>query len=172
MKFLLSILLLLPLSIKAQKDSIFWKNNAMVRAGELEITFKMRDYRYYASLNHPKLVEMMGGIDAFTKTIEEQMTQIEREMKIDSIDFGEPFGFMKCDSVINCILPQTTFLRLNDTMALRATNYLLGTSDDDGNTWFFVDGTIEVAYLDIILPKRCTLLAIPKREEEFLTIKK
>ena len=177
MRILLSILFLLTLvtpteSLKAQNDSIYWRDNAILRSGELEITFKMRDYKYYAALNHPKLVQMMGGVQAFAKTLEEEMIKIETEIKIDSMDFGTPFNFMKCDSALNCLLPQTMILRLNDTMALRSTVYLLGTSEDGGKTWYFVDGSNGATFLDAIVPVRCKLLAIPNREQEFLTIKK
>ena len=162
-----------PLSIFAQRDSVFWKDNAVLRAGELEITFKMKDYKYYASLNHPKLVDMMGGRDKFAQTIEEQMKQIEAEVKIDSMDFGEPFNFVKCDSnTVNCILPQTMILHISDTMAMRSTVYLLGTSEDAGKTWYFLDGSNGAFFLDAIVPFRCKTLAIPEREQAFLTLKK
>lgn len=172
-KLLINIILFFtPLSIFAQNDSIFWKDYAILRAGELEITFRTKDYKYYASLNHPKLVEMMGGKDKFAQTMEEQMKQIETEVKIDSMDFGEPFNFIKCDTTVNCILPQTMIIRMSDTMALRSTVYLLGTSDDDGRTWYFVDASNGATFLDTIVPFRCKTLVIPEREQEFLTIKK
>ena len=173
MKKLLYLIFFTPLSIIAQRDSIYWKDNAILRAGELEITFRLKDYKYYASLNHPKLVEMMGGVEKFAQTMDEQMKQIEAEVKIDSMDFGTPFNFMKCDSqTVNCILPQTMTLHISDTMALRSTVYLLGTSEDVGKTWYFLDGSNGALFLDTLVPFRCKTLAIPEREETFLTIKK
>jgi hypothetical protein len=172
-KLLLYLIFFTSIPIFAQSDSTFWKDNAVLRAGELEITFKTKDYKYYASLNHPKLVEIMGGTEKFAQTLEEQMKQIEAEVKIDSMDFGYPFNFIRCDSnTINCILPQTMILRISDTMALRSTVYLLGTSDDVGKTWYFLDGSNGAFFLDAIVPFRCKTLVIPEREQEFLTIKK
>jgi hypothetical protein len=172
-KLLQYLIFFTPLISFAQSDSIFWKDNAVLRAGELEITFRVKDYKYYASLNHPKLVEMMGGTEKFAETLADQMKQLEAELKIDSMDFGEPFNFMKCDSnTVNCILPQTMIVHISDTMAIRSTVYLLGTSEDAGRTWYFLDGSHGAFFLDAIVPFRCKTLVIPEREQALLPIKK
>ena len=159
-------------AIQAQSDSTFWKNMALETASDLEMTFRDRDFRAYAKLNHPKLVEMMGTVDDFATMIDEQMKQIEAEVKIDSIDFGVPFNFMKCDNSINCLLPQTLFMRISDTLAIRSTVYLLGVSENGGKTWYFVDATNGEQYLDAIVPNRCKVFAIPNKEQEYIRVKK
>jgi hypothetical protein len=173
-KLLILMLFIPPLSIFAQKDTTFWRDNAILRAGELEITFKIKDYKHYASLNHPKLVEMIGGEAAFANMLEEQMTTLEQSIKIDSMDFGDPYQFTKCanDSVINCLLPQTMLIRLDDTLKMRSTVYLLGVSEDMGNTWYFLDASNGEGYLDALVPNRCKDFIIPKRQQVKITEKK
>jgi hypothetical protein len=173
-KLLILILFTYPLSIFAQRDTIFWRDNAILRAGELEITFKMKDYKHYASLNHPKLVEMIGGEAAFAKMLEEQMSTLEQSIKIDSMDFGDPYQFTKCDSdsIINCLLPQTMLIRLDDTLTMRSTVYLLGVSEDKGNSWYFLDASNGATYLDALVPNRCKDFIIPERQQAFITEKK
>ena len=158
--------------IRAQSDSTFWKNMASETASDLEMTFRERDFKAYALLNHPKLVEMIGTLDDFANMMEEQMKQIEAEVKIDSIDFGIPFHFMKCETSINCLLPQTLFMRMNDTLAIRSTVYLLGISENGGKKWYFVDATNGEQYLDAIVPNRCKIFAIPNKEQEYIRVKK
>jgi hypothetical protein len=174
-KVLMFLLFILPLSIFAQKDTTFWRDNAILRAGELEVTFKVKDYKHYASLNHPRLVDMIGGEAAFAKMLEEQMTALEQAIKIDSMDFGDPYQFTKCssnDSIINCLLPQTMIIRMDDTLRMRSTVYLLGVSEDKGNTWYFLDASNGASYLDAVVPDRCKDLIVPKPQQEFITEKK
>ena len=169
---LMIISLAFDCAIHAQSDSTFWKNMASETASDLEMTFREHDFKAYALLNHPKLVEMMGTVDDFAKIMEEQMKQIEAEVKIDSIDFGVPFNFMKCDNSINCLLPQTLFMRISDTLAIRSTVYLLGVSENGGKKWYFVDATNGEQYLDAIVPNRCKIFAIPNKEQEYIRVKK
>ena len=159
-------------SIHAQADSIFWKNMASETASDLEMTFREHDFKAYAQLNHPKLIEMMGTVDDFATMMEEQMKQIEAEVKIDSIDFGVPFNFKKCETSINCLLPQTLFMSISDTLAMRSTVYLLGISENGGKKWYFVDATNGEQYLDAIVPNRCKVFAIPNKEQEYIRVKK
>lgn len=155
--------------LKAQlSDSTFWKNMALETANDLELTFKERNYKRYAELNHPKLVAMFGTVDDFAKMMEQQMATIEKEVKIDSIDFGVPFNFVKCDSSINCLLSQSMIMRLGDSIGMRSTVYLLGVSDDVGKTWYFVDASNGAAFLDLIAPRRCKDFIIPDKKQEFI----
>lgn len=153
-------------------DSTFWKNMALETANDLELTFKERDYKRYAKLNHPKLIAMFGTEDDFAKMMEQQMGAIEKEVKIDSIDFGIPFNFLKCDSTINCLLSQTMMMQLGDTLAMRSTVYLLGVSDDSGKTWYFVDASNGAPFLDLIVPRRCKDFTIPDKKQEFIRLTK
>ena len=170
LKKIIFLLMLIPLSInlKAQTDSTYWKNMALEVASELELTFRDRNFKAYAQLNHPKLVEMMGTVDDFAQMMEEQMAQIEVEAKIDSIDFGVPFNFVKCEKSINCLLPQTLIMSVSDSLSLKSVVYLLGISEDSGNTWYFIDASNGEEFLDAIIPNRCKIFVIPKKEEEFI----
>lgn len=156
----------------AQTDSSYWKLSALKTAKKLETTFRQHDFRAYALLNHPKLVEMIGTVDDLAAIIEDQMKQIEAEVKIDSIEFGVPFNFMKCERSINCLLPQTLYMQINDSVALRSTVYLLGVSENESDKWYFVDATNGVLFLNAIVPNRCKIYAIPSKEQEYIRAKK
>ena len=139
----------------------------MVRAGELESFFNLRKWDSYVRYNHPKLVQLMGGAAKMTETVTKQMQTIETEMTIDSFEFGKTFGFVKCDSMVNCLLSQTILLTSKkDAKSVRVTTYLLGVSEDEGITWYFIDPDIGTALLDKIVPNKCKNLKIPARKLE------
>ena len=170
--FILFIILFSTLNkLKAQtnpeKDTLIWQLSATVRAGELEAFFNLRKWDSYVRYNHPKLIKLMGGTDKMIETVAKQMQTIEAEMTIDSFGFGKPNFFEKCDSMVNCLLPQTILLTSKkDLKTVRVTNFLLGASEDEGITWYFIDPDIGFEVLDKIIPKRCRKLQIPARKIE------
>jgi hypothetical protein len=154
-------------------DSVAWKNSATESAFQLHKSFTERDFETYAKLNHPKLVEMMGGRDSFANTLDVQLKQIEAELKIDSFAFGEPYHFVKNDTIIHCTLPQTMVMRsLDSTFNIRSRIYLMGISDNNGKTWFFLDTTNGAMFLDMVEPRRIKDYAVPEREQEYFTKEK
>lgn len=171
---ILIVLLGLPLSINliAQTDSTYWKNMALEVASQLELTFRDRNFKEYAKLNHPKIIEMMGSIEDFSVMMEDQMKQIETEAHIDSVDFGIPFNFVKCDKSINCLLTQTLLMSVSDSFSVKSTVYLLGISEDDGTTWYFLDASNGEEYLDAIVPDRCKYFAVPEKEMSYIRYKR
>ena len=158
-------------NLKAQKslvsDTLAWQISATKRASELEAFFNLRKWDSYVRYNHPKLIQMMGGVKKMTETVTQQMQTIENEMTIDSFDFGKPKGFVKCDSMVNCLLSQTLVLTSKkDLKSVRVTNFLLGVSEDKGSTWYFIDPDIGSELLDKIVPNKCKNLKIPRRISE------
>ena len=155
-------------TVKAQSDTAIWRLNAQDEAGRLDSAFNAKDWVRYAKLNHPKLVEAMGGAAAFVTTMNDQMKEIEAQVTIDTLYFGVPYNFIVCDSSINCLLPQTMLIRMNDSMHLRSRVYLVGSSEDKGRTWYFVDGSNGAAFLDVVIPNRCKILVIPEKQQALI----
>jgi hypothetical protein len=152
----------------AQADTAIWRVNAQDQAQRLDSAFKEKNWTRYAKLNHPRLVEAMGGETAFAQTMQDEMHKVDSMVKIDTMYFGTPYFFVSCDSSINCLLPQTMLIALNDTSMLRSRVYLVGSSEDNGRTWFFVDGSNGAEFLDVVIPKRCKNLAIPEKQQAFI----
>lgn len=150
-------------------DTLVWLQSASESAFQLHKSFTERDFEAYAKLNHPKLVEMMGGQDSFANTLYTQMKQIETEISIDSFSFGEPYNFIKKDTILHCTLPQTMVMRsLDSTFHIRSRIYLLGVSDNNGKTWFFLDTTNGAMFLDMVEPRRIRDYEVPEKEQEFI----
>ena len=149
------------------QDTLKWQLSAKARADKLEAFFNLRKWDSYVRSNHPKLISSMGGAEKMTETVTQQMQTIESEMVIESFEFGIPTGFVKCDSMINCLLSQTLILSSKkDAKSVRVNNFLLGFSEDEGVTWYFIDPDIGAELLKKIVPNKCKNLKIPKRTSE------
>jgi hypothetical protein len=152
----------------AQADTAIWRLNAQDQAQRLDSAFKEKNWTRYAKLNHPRLVESMGGEAAFAQIMKDEMHKVDSLVKIDTMYFGTPYFFVSCDSSINCLLPQTMLIELNDTSLLRSRVYLVGSSEDKGRTWYFVDGSNGAEFLDVVIPNRCKNIVIPEKQQAFI----
>jgi hypothetical protein len=152
----------------AQADTAIWRLNAQDQAQRLDSAFKEKNWTRYAKLNHPRLVESIGGEAAFAQIMKDEMHKVDSLVKIDTMYFGTPYFFVSCDSSINCLLPQTMLIELNDTSLLRSRVYLVGSSEDKGRTWYFVDGSNGAEFLDVVIPNRCKNIVIPEKQQAFI----
>ena len=170
MKYTLLFLIVMGMICRAnaqnnpEKDTLTWQLSASVRSSELDAFFNLRKWDSYVRCNHPKLIKLMGGAEKMTETVTKQMQTIEASMTIDSFEFGKPRDFIKCEGIVNCLLSQTFVLSSKkDAKSVRVVSYLLGVSEDEGITWYFIDPDIGTELLDKIVPNRCKTLKIPPR---------
>ena len=166
--FLMALMCVMKSKMIAQTDTAIWRLNAQNQAQRMDSAFKEKNWTRYAKLNHPRLVEAMGGEVAFAQIMRDEMHKVDSLVKIDTMYFGTPYFFVSCDSSINCLLPQTMLIEMNDTSLLRSRVYLVGSSEDHGRTWFFIDGSNGAEFLDVVIPKRCKNLAIPEKQQAFI----
>jgi hypothetical protein len=166
--FVIALMCMMTSKMIAQADTAIWRLNAQDQAQRLDSAFKQKNWTRYAKLNHPRLVDAMGGEAAFAQTMQDEMRKVDSLVKIDTMYFGTPYFFIECDSSINCLLPQTMLIELNDTSLLRSRVYLVGSSEDKGRTWYFVDGSNGAEFLDVVIPNRCKNIVIPEKQQAFI----
>jgi hypothetical protein len=166
--FLIALMFMMMSKMIAQIDTAIWRLNAQDQAQRLDSVFKQKNWTRYAKLNHPRLVEAMGGEAAFAQIMQDEMHKVDSLVKIDTMYFGTPYFFVSCDSSINCLLPQTMLIEMNDTSLLRSRVYLVGSSEDNGRTWYFVDGSNGAEFLDVVIPNRCKNIVIPEKQQAFI----
>lgn len=166
--FVIALMCMMKSKMIAQADSAIWRLNAQDQASRLDSAFKQKNWTRYAKLNHPKLVETMGGEASFAQIMQDEMHKVDSLVQIDTMYFGTPYFFTECDSSINCLLPQTMLIELNDTSLLRSRVYLVGSSEDKGRTWYFIDGSNGAEFLDVVIPNRCKNIVIPEKQQAFI----
>lgn len=150
---------------QSEADSLEFKIYISERASELRRTFGTKEFEDYASLNHPKILAAYGGEEQFADMVALTVSAIEQEgAKIDSLFFGNPTRFRKCDTLLTCILPQRMTVHF-DKKHIQTTIYLLGVSTD-GEKWYFLDTTFGgKEMLEAIVPTLC-LSDLPPMEEK------
>jgi len=100
------------------------------------------DYAALIDLTYPDVVEAMGGRDKAIATVEVMLKQVKDQgIVLKSMKVGEPAEFVTDDDdTIYVVVPTVTELDFPQG-SIKVRSYLLGISDDDGDSWTFADGS-------------------------------
>ena len=135
------------------------------RTTQLGTTLMAKDYQTFATLNHPKLQELVGGADELAKTIEGEMKQMEASgFVIIKCEFGDAFNFVECEGEIQCVVTQIMEMKMPERGRIISRSYLVGISSDAGNTWYFLDvQNMGIEEAKKMFPNLCKDLQIPPK---------
>lgn len=101
--------------------------------------FKRKDWNTYIKYNHPNMVKMIGGHDAFYALVQQQLKQIP-DQAIKSLSIGKVQQVVKTPTDQQCVVEQNLLMVL-DSVQITSTTYLIGESVNDGKSWTFFDAT-------------------------------
>ncbi|HEV7299725.1 MAG TPA: hypothetical protein VGN72_10200 [Tepidisphaeraceae bacterium] len=124
------------------------------------------DFKTLIRFTHPKIIEMVGGVDAMIATLEKG----EREMKtggmrLTAVTIGAPLQIITTETAAFAVLPQRINLALSGGQALHD-SFLLGHSTDRGATWTFVDGTgLNDRTMKLLFPDAPADLKLPAKQK-------
>ncbi|MBD1367080.1 hypothetical protein IDJ77_24935 [Mucilaginibacter sp. ZT4R22] len=153
----LLFLFFLPLSLHAQ-DTATVKRQAGLFA---HATFK-GDVAVIIAGTYPKLIELSGGKEQMQQLITERMEELKKQ-GITSFEgtVGTPGKIYKSGTQLHCLIPEQIILKTAAGRYL-ARSYLLGVSDDNGESWTFLDvGNMPADVLRRLLPNFNEELKIP-----------
>jgi uncharacterized protein YlzI (FlbEa/FlbD family) len=131
-------------------------------ADSMMAAFKRKDWVTFAKYNHPSMEKMIGGSEAFSSFINEQMKQVP-DTAIKNLEAGKILQVVKTDKDEQCVLEQIMEMQMNGTRLIKTT-YLIGESLDSGKTWTFLDASTGMAPKDLkkdISPE----LKIPEKKQ-------
>ncbi len=117
----------------SSEENIYRSADSMMSA------FKNKDWKTFASYNHPEMIKMMGGVDAFDKLLTEQMMQIP-DSAIKSIGVGKVLQVVKTADDHQCVVEQNMLMEM-EGMRVTSTTYLIGESLNGGKNWTFFDAS-------------------------------
>lgn len=96
------------------------------------------DYAKVASLMNPKQVELAGGPERAARILSSNLKGAG--VKMLAIKVGEPEEVVAVEGQLFAVVPTT--LKMREPRGVVAGNgFLVGASDDDGESWTFVDGS-------------------------------
>jgi hypothetical protein len=126
--------------------------------------FKRKDWPAFAQFNHPAMMKMMGGQQAFASFIGEQMKQIP-DTAIKKLETGKILQVVKTNKDQQCVVEQKMEMHLEGT-TISSTTYLIGESLDGGKNWTFFDASTKAMAPKDIKPDISPELKIPEKKQE------
>lgn len=124
-----------------------------------------KDFKKFVDLTVPSIVELAGGAEIMTDVSKEQYnTMVSIGMKFVSISPNKPGKIMLAGDDLHAILPQRVVTKFGDDEYAK-TAYYLASSNDDGETWTFVDlEPYDAESIKIFVPSFTGELDIPEIE--------
>lgn len=143
---------MVPLRVKAKVEAI---NHALIKG----------DYGTIADLTYPKLVEMMGGREAMLAAL----SRVTVEMKakgfvFKSVTVEEPKQFVPMGSEVFTVVPVTLMMTAPGGR-VTSKGFVLGISEDAGQSWTFIDGNVGRDGLETLVPNLPLSLKIPEKSQ-------
>ncbi len=140
------------------------EGNIYRAADSMLAAFKRKDWETFAGYNHPAMMKMMGGQQAFASFIREQMKQIP-DTAIKIIKAGKILQVIKTNKDQQCLVEQNMEMHIEGVRILD-TSYLIGESLDGGTNWTFFDASVNARVPKDIKPDISPELKIPARKRE------
>lgn len=132
-------LLLLAFFVKAavaQTDTLEARKNAKSNADAMMTAFRSSDWSTFAAYTNDKLVETIGGQEAYTKVLTTSMKQLFENAKVDTVCAGNVLQLLKTPGGYQCITESFLQITISGAMATLA-SYEIGTSAN-GINWKFL----------------------------------
>ena len=117
----------------AQIDTATLKKNVYARMDSMIILFKNKDWVRYSDFMHPKVVELVGGKDAFSEMLEGMMEEIEAE--IVAFKPGKILQIIKTGNGYQGIVE--SFLQMNVRGGMASGSSYDVIMSEDGQQWNF-----------------------------------
>jgi hypothetical protein len=142
--------------------NIYRSGDSMMQA------FKNKDWPTFAQYNHPSMIKMMGGRDAFIDLLSKQMAEIP-DTSIKSIAVGKILQVVKAPEDHQCVIEQNMLMEM-EGMRITSTTYLVGESAD-GKSWTFFDASNGgIIKPTDIKPNLSLELRIPEKKQDIKPI--
>jgi len=135
-------------------------------ADSMMAAFKRKDWSTFAQYNHPAMMKMMGGPEAFASFIGEQMKQIP-DTAIKKLETGKILQVVKTNNDQQCVVEQKMEMHLEGT-TISNTTYLIGESLDGGKNWTFFDASTKAMAPKDIKPDISPQLKIPEKKQQVM----
>lgn len=140
------------------------------QAEELNEAFVGGNFDKVADLTYPGLVRRIGGRTQMVAFLRQNMKEMQAQgFDLLSVSVDEPKQVIKIGGQIFSILP-TTMRAKTPRGVLVGKSFLIGVSDDGGEKWTFVDGSIGVdeQKLHVLLPAAADKLELPQEQPPVL----
>jgi hypothetical protein len=139
-------------------------NNSSVRlkeqANHMRKFFLEKDYEAFSKYTHPTIIEMAGGRQQMIKAVKNQIQKMKAEgAEFLDLTIGEPSEIIRVENELQCTVPQTITLKIQDQKITKKTS-LIAISTDSGENWYFIDAAPGLNQIKKAFPKLSNKLVI------------
>lgn len=163
--FRLLLFIILPLAAAAQDTTVVKRQAALFAHATFQV-----DVEHIIAGTYPGLIELSGGKEQMAQLITERMDELKKK-GITGFEgrVGKPGKIYKAGAELHCLLPEEVIFRTSAGRYL-SRSYLLGISNNNGESWTFMDvGNMPADILHRLLPNFNEELKIPPpAKTEFL----
>ena len=109
------------------------------------VCWQNENYRCMATYVVPGVVEELGGVEGFIKTMESVPALFEAqgmELDVSSMNMGVPSPLAEYKDVLMSVVPTRIPLKINGERAV-LNGSIVALSDTQGQRWYYIDGTTE-----------------------------
>ena len=153
------------LSEDSRKPANEIEANIYRSADSMMAAFRSKDWATFAKYNHPTMLQMKGGEEAFVSLLAMQMQQVPDSL-IKNIEIGKILQVVKTSDDHQCVVEQNTIMEMEGTR-ISSTTYLLGESLNGGKNWTFFDATNSGAVKATDIKRNISNeLKIPEKKQE------
>ena len=149
----------------SQTDSASLAPVIKASADSMTTAFKNKDFTTFARFNNTRLLDLIGGEEAFVSFIEKQM-ELLKEVSFNEMKPGRVIRIINYNSTYQCIIEQLSEIKM-EGIVVSSVSHLVGLSTDNGKSWRFADGNNGTKEeFNSILPELSPDLLIPKKKQE------
>ena len=109
------------------------------------VCWQNENYRCMATYVVPGVVEELGGVEGFIKTMESVPALFEAqgmELDVSSMNMGVPSPLAEYKDVLMSVVPTRIPLKINGERAV-LNGSIVALSENQGQRWYYIDGTTE-----------------------------
>lgn len=123
-----------------------------------------KDFDQVVRYTHPNVVKGMGGKEAMIRTLKMGMNQMSSQgISFHKVTIGSPETPVRVNGILLSKVSQRLYMQMPNGL-LQVDSHLLGISEDDGSTWYFIDlGPITKAQLEQAFPSFGREVTLPPK---------
>jgi len=134
-------------------------------AEEINDAIVNEDFGKVVDLTYPKVVELIGGRTRMITVLESGAKDMKSKgERFGAVKVGDPSAPVKSGSDLFVVVPFQQEMKVPGYKLLQKT-FVIGVSNDQGKTWTFVNGDLDVKTVRQVLPNLPDELKLPAREK-------
>ena len=143
--FPLIVMMLLCVSTVISAADTSYRKLLLKDLDDYLVCWQNENYRCMATYVVPGVVEELGGVEGFIKTMESVPALFEAQgMRLDvsSMNMGVPSPLAGYKDVLMSVVPTRIPLKINGEKAV-LNGSIVALSENQGQRWYYIDGTTE-----------------------------